>query len=209
MIDSFVKDVISTLSTIGAGLFFVCSVGILVVVGVGVGVLKSKNVWGVKKRRVFLFVVWSTLLFIDVGIFLIDSAFSWMQKTMLLLFFLAIYIFFNLFNLPEENSDVVVTDNHKKLIEKTDEIIYSPKREEESPISQEDDKTNEEINFSHVLSVLEKLKHYNLNKEERAQMNELKFMCADKEVHAQPERFRTDINEKLSALLKIMSKYNV
>lgn len=211
MLDDLISSMFSALSFIGVGLIYLISFAVVFFSGVVIAVKSRKNRLTLKRSRGLYLFIYASFLVLCVGLFLVDKTFTWQQKGTLLLILTFLYFLMNSFVYCKNDDGVVVTQTQKKLIENIDCKIKVSESEKEEV---DDDfetgsETQEEINFSHVLSVIDKLKFYNLNKEEKAQMNELKFMCSDKNVIEKPDKFRTGINEKLSSLLKIMSKYNV
>lgn len=206
MLDKFLDGVISALPSVGAGLFYCLGFALVFVCGIVNAVLCLKDVLQVKTRRLVFFVtVISVFLFI-LAVFLVDKNFKWENKGALLLFFGIQMVIFSAFNFIPHRKTVTI-EPLKDLIKDVDKKIEKEKQSKD--LVEKDVNVIEDVNFSHVLNVIEKLRHYNLSKEERFEMNELKYMCLNYDDKAEPATFRQKVNEKLSALLKIMSKYNV
>ncbi len=66
-----------------------------------------------------------------------------------------------------------------------------------------------EIDFSHVKSVLERLSYYDLSPEDEKQISALKQALYKAENYGYGKNERREINDGLSGLLKIMSRYGV
>ena len=110
----------------------------------------------------------------------------------------------------------LINETHKKFINALDNKIYNENQTEtnsfkkpfrlvakpQEPIAQK----NNEPNYSHVKNVLERLGFYNLNSQEKRQLEYLKhnLILAENGTDKQEK-----INEGLGVLLKIMAKYKV
>lgn len=67
----------------------------------------------------------------------------------------------------------------------------------------------EELNFTHVKNVLERLNYYNLSPSDKKAVVELKGLLFQAENMGLTKESKSKINDGLSLLLKIMSKYSV
>ena len=77
------------------------------------------------------------------------------------------------------------------------------------PKEQPEEKSYEELDFSHVKRIINKLEYYSINNQERKQAKELMQAVELAESKGQTPELKEKINEGLGALLKIMSKYAV
>lgn len=77
------------------------------------------------------------------------------------------------------------------------------------PKEQPEIKSNQELDYSHVKKVLNKLEYYSITSQERKQTKELMQAVELAESQGQTAELKEKINEGLGALLKIMSKYAV
>lgn len=77
--------------------------------------------------------------------------------------------------------------------------------EQESKTKTSDD----EVDFSHVKSVLSRLSYYSLTPSDKKQVNELECALNEAESGAISPIVKSRINDGLGALLKIMSKYGI
>ncbi len=68
---------------------------------------------------------------------------------------------------------------------------------------------NDEIDFSHVLGILERLNYYPLSTSDKNKMRELEAMILQAERGESEDNYKLKINEGLGELLKIMSRYGV
>ncbi len=73
----------------------------------------------------------------------------------------------------------------------------------------EDVSVKEELNFEHVKNVLERLNYFNLSPSDKKTVSELKSLLFLAENSGVTKEFKSKINDGLSSLLKIMSKYSV
>ncbi len=115
-----------------------------------------------------------------------------------------------------EKEKFFVNETHKKFINTLDNKIYNQNKTEtngleepfrlvatpQEPVKQK----GNEPNYSHVKNVLERLGFYNLNSQEKRQVEDLKhnLILAENGTDKQEK-----INEGLGILLKIMAKYKV
>ena len=76
------------------------------------------------------------------------------------------------------------------------------------PPVQQDDNQNE-IDFSHVKSVLKKLDYYPLKEQDKKSAKELENAINEAEQNGLDSRLKQSINDGLGLLLKIMSKYAI
>ena len=164
----------------------------------------------VKRTRVIFLSLYLLNFLVLVSISLIDTTFYTLDKTAIC--FVTFGVETACFSLLlVKKKPIKITENQKKLVNALDEKIE--KVEQVSIEEKTDDVTGEEecgeINFSHVLSVLDRLKFYPLNQTEKKQMMELSFAVNKAKGGTVSFGLRNEINEKLSDLLKIMSKYNV
>jgi len=67
----------------------------------------------------------------------------------------------------------------------------------------------EDVNFSHVKNVIERLNYYTLSPFDRKQVNDLSCLLIEAEKTGITKELKEKINDGLGALLKIMSKYGV
>lgn len=73
----------------------------------------------------------------------------------------------------------------------------------------EETEGKEELNFEHVKNVLERLNYFNLSPSDKKTVSELKSLLFLAESSGVTKEFKSKINDGLSSLLKIMSKYSV
>ena len=74
---------------------------------------------------------------------------------------------------------------------------------------QDDESTNDEIDFSHVKSILSRLNYYPLKEQDKKTAKDLEQAIYSAEQNGLNIQLKENINDGLSALLKIMSKYAV
>ena len=73
----------------------------------------------------------------------------------------------------------------------------------------EEKEIKEELNFTHVKNVLERLNYFNLSPADRKTVIDLKSELYKVENIGHTRESKVKINDGLSSLLKIMSKYSV
>lgn len=165
---------------------------------------------GTKRLRVIFLSLYLLNLILLISISLVDTSFYTLDKTAIC--FTAFGVMVVCFSpLLVKKKPIKITENQKKLVNALDEKIEKDREvfNEEKTEDQNAHEGSEDINFSHVLSVLDRLKLYPLNQTEKKQMNELSFAVNKAKGGSVSFSLRAEINEKLGDLLKIMSKYNV
>ena len=68
---------------------------------------------------------------------------------------------------------------------------------------------NDEIDFSHVKTVLKKLEYYPLKEQDKKSAKELENAIKEAEENGLDQRLKQNINDGLGILLKLMSKYAI
>lgn len=210
MVDKVINGIISALSFLSAGLFLLVIEGIFLVFGIIYFFKKNKH-------RILLFSVrFSFLFLLLLSVLLTEKSHGITDKIAIMVLFLAQFLFFLSFGVKsgdkQDKKDYIATHFVKDLEEKIEEEKIIAKEKTNDCL--DDDRLNqpvikEDVNFTHVLNVIEKLNYFNLNREEKIHTNELKRMCIDFASGKDESITKREINEKLSHLLRIMSKYNV
>ncbi len=146
---------------------------------------------------------------------------------------LLIYLPISFFN----EKTIVISESDRNFVRALDKAISEPKEVnnftennrfikrvesalEEKPItkitavetrSQQKTETvkKEELNFSHVKNVLERLNYYNLSPVDKKIVGDLRSMLFEAERVGVTAEGKSKLNEGLCSLLKIMSKYSV
>ncbi len=77
------------------------------------------------------------------------------------------------------------------------------------PLVKKQEERKKELNFDHVKNVLDRLKYYNLSPVDKRTVAELKAVLFEAEEYGVTDESKGKINEGLSSLLKIMSKYSM
>lgn len=211
MVDQIINGIVSALSKVGAGFFFGLSIFIIFLLGVVFLFSKRRKV--IKYIFVFL-----TVFLFTLAVFLIEQKFTWTIKSSMLILILTEFLFFLSFGFKKEEKEDKKCISPTQFIKTLEDKIQTEKIKDDFecdtidvgvPLGKENPEIKEGVNFTHVLNVIEKLNYFNLSREEKLQTNELKSMCLNYKPDGDGAEFRRKINDKLSFLLKIMSKYNV
>ncbi len=166
--------------------------------------------FGYKKRIFYVFIALSIIiLFFAVCCFYKDSEFY-------VLFLIGEAILFSvpIFAVPVKRKDISYKED-KELIDFIDSEIQKPfddaKGKDFSDFQEIGKKEGKdvELDFSHVKSVIERLGYYDLNREDKNEVRELSEYLFRAEKDGVSEELKPKINDGLSSLLKIMSKYGV
>ena len=100
----------------------------------------------------------------------------------------------------------------KKEISMPIKEVYYPERTCESLYCnayKKEQVPNQEIDFSHVKNVIERMAFYNLSPTDKRQIRELKESVYNAETEGFTQEKKETINDGLSELLRIMSKHGV
>lgn len=210
MPNQVLQAILSALTEDGFGLIFFCVFVAIIFLFILQLILIKVCPDGIKRTRIIFLSLYLLNFLVLVSISLIDTTFYTLDKTAIC--FVTFGVETACFSLLlVKKKPIKITENQKKLVNALDEKIEKTENEfrEENPIDIAGEDASEEINFSHVLSVLDRLKFYPLNQTEKKQMMELSFAVNKAKGGTISFGLRNEINEKLSDLLKIMSKYNV
>lgn len=210
MPNQVLQAILSALTTDGFGLIFFFVFTVIIFLFVLELILLKVCPDTVKRARVIFLSIYLLNFLILVSASLIDTTFYTLDKTAICITAFGVEVL--CFSpLTVKKKTVEITQNQKKLVNALDEKIQTadqPVPETTKDLEQTED-LDEEINFSHVLSVLDRLKFYPLNQTEKKQMMDLSLSVKNAKNGGVNFSLRREINEKLSDLLKIMSKYNV
>lgn len=80
---------------------------------------------------------------------------------------------------------------------------------EENSSVQKRETADKDVDFSHVKSVVDKLERFNLSAADKRAINALKINVMTAESCGMNNKLKSDINDGLCSVLKMMSKYNV
>lgn len=84
---------------------------------------------------------------------------------------------------------------------------YTPLRVQAEPTQVE--RRGEELDFSHVKAILNKLEYYSISSVDKRQANDLENLILTAETNGLNQELKEKINDGLGALLKIMAKYAI
>lgn len=223
MLDSVVYGIVYFAQSIGVGVVFLSAFTGVFITFILSLIIKNR-VKSVKKTRcaVICILTFFCFLFIGLASFINDTS-EEIKKglTMILISFtilLSLPIIFIterkkidleaskslIKTLDEKINTNSVVDKESALVDRKSERIIC--REAEKIDTKDDDL---EVDFSHVKNVIDRLNYFNLNLSEKKQVNELNYLIKRVGEENDVASFRSEINEKLTGLLKIMSKYNI
>ena len=118
-----------------------------------------------------------------------------------------------IFSEQAKNDEVSRTEDFKPLTQTSEDSDTNEHNEikviKACPKEQVQAKNYQELDFSHVKRIINKLEYYSINNQERKQAKELMQAVELAESKGQTPELKEKINEGLGALLKIMSKYAV
>ena len=115
----------------------------------------------------------------------------------------------------ESESDLTAENEEDDLPlsseEKTPSVIPEAiKRFAKENVSvQKRETADKDLDFSHVKSVVDKLKRFNVSAADKRSINALKINVMTAESCGMNNKLKSDINDGLCSVLKMMSKYNV
>lgn len=198
---------INDLSNFGLDLITVITLSIVIFIGILFSLLKFFN--KIKKtnaNRLYL-VFSSTIVFLCVLTFSLTVEFGkilvfYISFTLAVL--IALSTVFLIIENREEIEEEELTNVIDRAIENADDFNVTHLKVRSEP--KEEDS---EVDFSHVKNVIERLERKNLNSVEKKQINSLKEIVFTAETEGITPYSRRKINDGLSDLLKIMSRYGV
>ncbi len=225
MFELFLYNFTDLIKSIGIDIIFLSSLALVVILS-----LTSIVISLIKKRYSQKNRLWIVFLF--AGIFLMEmwAEFIIAKKTLYFLILLGVISLFLsvVLFIPEKCKkssvsqkalakfldDCVKNDYKRKYNENPEEKLEESKVLN-SPITkltneeQNDDGVNDEIDFSHVKNILSRLNYYPLKEQDKKTARDLEQAIYSAEQNGLNIQLKEDINDGLSALLKIMSKYAV
>lgn len=216
MLNDFLKEILSFLTDCDFGVVFLSFLAVAMILFVVETVACTVNRGKVKSIRILFGVLLSATYFVFIGFVVLNKTLSAEEKFFLSVVFCALSVALYLPCALIEPTSVSVNDGQRELIKALDRKINAEKEECienhcEKAVSDEitNKDENEGINFSHVKNVIQRLKFYPINAMEKREINELNRLIVKAEEHSPDREQKTEISEKLSTLLKIMSKYSV
>ena len=213
MPNDVLKEILSVLTDQWFGLIFFCSIIFAFIFFVAEIIVRKFFIKNLKAVRVVFGVLFLSNIFILISSALIDGIFTVLDKTAICLFVFSISVAMYILAFPFSNRQETVCNEHKNLIDALDKKIKEEKEErkgfEISGDCEESADEFDEINFSHVKNVINRLKLYPVQMAEKKQVEELNLLIKKAEESVMTPNLKAEINEKLSMLLKIMAKYNV
>ena len=131
--------------------------------------------------------------------------------SLLIMFDLLTAYFFNSIGIIIKNNvkrENIFQYNFEKRnnIKPSDKVISAIKVK---PVLNENMQSGNHLNVSHINGIIKRLNCFPLNSSEKKQVNDLSFAVSKLEKDAKNESIKSEINDGLNALLKIMAKYSV
>ena len=177
-------------------------------------VLSLITAWYNKQKRLLLIATQLIPLFMGISVSINNSYF--LSAYLILLCFDIFSITVNLC-LPQKK--VKKTHEQKELIKYIDEQIHQPEQPTLKPILdriiltknpiEQTKQEQPEVDFSHVGGILERLEIFPLSANEKKQVNNLRATLLQAQNGQKDLEVKQRLNDGLSDLLKIMSKYSV
>lgn len=163
-----------------------------------------------KKWRLFYFLPFFAIILLVLSFFT-ASSFEEKEKTFYLLFSLFFGTVFSILfmSFPEkkksENKNISLKPEEKKLVSFLDEKIKRQEAIKNVEIT-ENNQNRSTLDYSHVKNVIRRMENMPISSSEKKQLKDLSVLLYRAE-NGDSELKRSEINDGLGGLLKIMSKY--
>ena len=196
--------------------FLMCFIAVFILTVICTIISISKTDYSVKNR------LW--VIFCFIGLLLIDF---WIEHFILggikyLVLLVAVELISLSICLFVRKKQIIISDEKKSLArflsrcakkERPAELKQDYGTENRSEIikatPKQDTNLKEEIDFSHVKTVLKKLDYYPLKEQDKRSAKELESAINEAEENGLDQRLKQNINDGLGQLLKLMSKYAI
>lgn len=221
MFELFLYNFIDLIKSIGINIIFLSSLALVVLLSLTSIAISLIKIRYSQKNRLWI-------VFCYIGIFLVEMWAEFINNSQTLYFLILLGVISLLLSvvlfIPEKSKKTSVSqkalarflddcakrDYKKKYDDNLNKsnVLNSPITKLTSEV-QDDESANDEIDFSHVKSILSRLNYYPLKEQDKKTAKDLEQAIYSAEQNGLNIQLKENINDGLSALLKIMSKYAV